>query len=891
MTKHVYIEILHEVIQKYSKRPCFYIKRNGSYKTWTYAEFHKDLNRLSSALKKAGLKKGDNAIVIGENSPEWVIAHHAIILTGACVVPVDPNIPPSEIESITSLTEAKIVFCTSPYLKMFKGFKSQYSFIDKIIILDPESDEKETFYKVLKSGQEEKNAFEIKCDADDPMVIIFTSGTTGNAKGAVLCQKNFTAVQHYAVPRMKLKPQDIACAVLPLHHVFGFAACIVGPLAAGASIVFVPHVKGPLILEAIREKEVTYLPAVPKMLALFYDGILHNVKKKGPMVSTLFTGMNSLSKTVGPTLGNAFQRRLFSSVHKSFGGKLRLIISGGAALNKKHWNGFRQLGFTIVEGYGLTETFGPITVSPGENARLGSVGPALNENEIRIDAPDVNGIGEVLLRGTCVFKGYYKNHDQTMLVFDNEGWFHTGDLGRLDKDGFLYLSGRKKDMIVLDNGKNVYPDELEDIYGTSPLIEEIGVFGVVHDECEIVVAAIVPSKEIRSSKTLTDAACILFDELTRIGKGLPVYRRISDFVTLYTPLPRTTTRKIKRHDLRKIYNSIKRKSTGKTSGTEQLTVMEIAMMETEQYAGAIKAIMTVAPKTDERIINPRSHLEIDLGLDSLEKVELLTAIEQLFNITVSDSVFEKMESVADLVSLIMENQLNKGESTVTSILNFKTRLLNKAPEFIKFPEKSALPDAVLPHLSKLNPFYRHAKEVKGLDLLQNVDLPMIFIANHNQPEDFLTILESLPHTIRKETVTFSDPAYNHIFSKMHFFKDHLLNLEKPADPLEILKMSISVIKSGKNLIMFPEGVISKPGILGPLKNGVCLLAKETDAMIVPMKISGPFHLRSASMPTGITNLIIGKPRQYDDLFNDKIDAIQASVGDASVALRQIIEKL
>jgi long-chain acyl-CoA synthetase len=319
--------------------------------------------------------------------------------------------------------------------------------------------------------------------------------------------------------------------------------------------------------------------------------------------------------------------------------------------------------------------------------------------------------------------------------------------------------------------------------------------------------------------------------------------------------------------------------------------MEIAMMETEHYAGAVKAIMTVAPKTDERIINPRSHLEIDLGFDSLEKVELLTAIEQLFSITISDTVFEKMETVADLVSLVMENQNSKGESTVASILNFKTRLLNKTPEFIKFPEKSALPDAVLPHLSKLNPFYRHAKEVKGIHQLQDVTLPMIFIANHNQPEDFLTILESLPHAIRKETVTFNDPAYNHIFSKMHFFKDHLLTLEKPNDPLEILKMSISVIKSGKNLIMFPEGNISKPGILGPLKNGACLLAKETDAMIVPMKITGPFHLRSTAMSSGMTNLVIGKPRQYDDLFDDKINAIQASVSDASAALRQIIEKL
>jgi long-chain acyl-CoA synthetase len=891
MNKHVYIEVLYSVIQRYRKKPCFHMKRNGRYSDWTFDDFHNDLNRLTSFLKKSGLKKGDNAVVIGENSPEWVIAHHAIILSGACAVPVDPNIPPAEIESITALTEAKIVFCSSPYLRMFRELKSRYSSIDKLIVLDPDSEEKDTFYKALRSGNEEKDAFSIQCTPEDPMVIIFTSGTTGNPKGVVLCQENFTVVQHYAVPRMKLKPQDIACAVLPLHHVFGFAACIVGPLAAGASIVLVPHVKGPLILEALKDKEVTYLPAVPKMLALFYDSILHNVKKKGPMVSTLFTGMNALSRTVGTTLGNSFQRNLFSSVHKSFGGKLRLIISGGAALNKKHWNGFRQLGFTIVEGYGLTETFGPITVSPGEDPRLGSVGPALKENEIRIDSSDANGIGEVLLRGTCVFKGYYKYPEQTTLVFDKEGWFHTGDLGRLDKDGFLYLSGRKKDMIVLDNGKNVYPDDLEDYFSTSPIIEEIGVFGIVHDDSEIVAAAIVPSKEIRCTKSVTDAANLLFDELTRLGKGLPVYRRITDFVTLYTPLPRTTTRKIKRHDLKKIYNSIKRKSSGKTSGTEQLSVMEIAMMETNEYTGAVKAILIAAPKTDERIINPRSHLEIDIGLDSLQKIELLSIIEQKFNITVSDAVFEKMETVADIVSLLMENKTSKSPSTVSSIINFKTRLLNKSPDYLKLPDRPKLPDTVLLELGKLNPLYLHTREIIGLENLQITNSPMILIANHNHSADYLTILESLPRDVKNETFAFDEPQLKHPSLNSYFFRSHILHLEKPNDPLEILKMSISVIRNGKNLILFPEGLISKPGILGTFKSGACLLAKETDAIIIPMKISGPQHLKSVRGHSGKTTLIIGKPLLYNDLFQDKMEAIQTPISEASSLLRNIIDKL
>ena len=214
---------------------------------------------------------------------------------------------------------------------------------------------------------------------------------------------------------------DTMCAVLPLHHVFGSAACIAAALTSGLDLVIVPYIKGPLILEALREKEVTILPVVPKMIALFYESIMHNVKKKGPIVNTAFAGLKAISATAGDTLGNRFRRGLFSSVHKGFGGKLRLIISGGAALNKKYWNGFRHLGFNILEGYGLTETYGPITVCPDEDPRFGSVGPALPENEIKI--ADRTNTESVKYVAELCFQRYYKNKELTSQVFDDQDGF------------------------------------------------------------------------------------------------------------------------------------------------------------------------------------------------------------------------------------------------------------------------------------------------------------------------------------------------------------------------------------------------------------------------------------------------------------------------------------
>ena len=576
--------------------------------------------------------------------------------------------------------------------------KQKYQHLEKIVLLESRADDKEpTFEEFLKTGNEEKDAFLSVFNPDDPMVIIFTSGTTGKAKGVVLTQKNFTAISVHGIPRMRAGVHDTMCAVLPLHHVFGSAACIAAALTSGLDLVIVPYIKGPLILEALREKEVTILPVVPKMIALFYESIMHNVKKKGPIVNTAFAGLKAISATAGDTLGNRFRRGLFSSVHKGFGGKLRLIISGGAALNKKYWNGFRHLGFNILEGYGLTETYGPITVCPDEDPRFGSVGPALPENEIKIADPDEYGIGEICLRGSCVFKGYYKNKELTSQVFDDQGWFHTGDLGRLDKDNFLYISGRKKDMIVLDTGKNVYPDELEDYYGTSPLIEEIGVFGVKQKGAEIVAAAIVPSKEIRKNHTVTQATDIIYEELLRMGKSLPVYRRINDFVTLYTPLPRTTTRKLKKVELKKIYNSIRRKSANRELPEDQLSVMEMALMETAEYTGVISSIILISPKTDPRIINPRTHLEIDLGLDSLKKIELLTQIERRFSIRISEDVFDKMESVGDLVTLVREH-ITSHNPTVERVIGLKERILSDDLHLLKFPVEN---NFTVPLISRL----------------------------------------------------------------------------------------------------------------------------------------------------------------------------------------------
>jgi long-chain acyl-CoA synthetase len=832
MNRHLYTDLLFNACTSYATLPALHVKRDGSYTTWTFGEFHRDLNLLTSVLRKNGLGKGLTAAVIGENSPEWVIAFHAILLTGACTVPIDPNIPPAEIESIISITNARIVFCSPLYLDLFRSLQTKHDSLKQIVVLDVSGEGKEqTLYRYMRDGDPSQETFQGNFAPDDPMVIIFTSGTTGRAKGAVLCQKNYTAVANHAIPRMKLGPGDTVLSVLPLHHVFGFAAGVGGPLCGGMGVVFIPYLKGPLIIEALMDKKVTMLPAVPKMISLFYESVVHNVKKKGPAVNAVFSAMQGFSALMGNAFGGRYRRVLFSSVHQGFGGSLKMIISGGAALGKKYWIGFKLMGFNILEGYGLTETFGPITVCPVDDTRLGSVGPVLPENEIRILGPDNDGIGEVLLRGTCVFSGYYKNEALTKEVFDAEGWFHTGDLGRLDDDGFLYLSGRKKDVIILDTGKNVYPDELEDSYSFSPCIEEIGVFGVTKDGVEIVAAAIVPSKDIRKRCTVRQAGDLLHDELVRIGKELPVHRRISDFVVVYQPLPRTTSRKLKKPELLKIYRSIKRKtvSEDRPALEEHLSIMEMALMETDAYHGVIESIVRVAPGVDKRAINPRTHFDIDLGLDSLHRIELLSSIERTFNITIPDDVYDKMETITDLVSLVTEQKLENRPTSVERVLNLEERILT-VPYVLPEREPDGfglLRNAVT---SILNAVYPAGEFTEPLTAR---DGPYIFVSFHPSASDAFSILQALPQKIAENTLFLSEGAsYPWLLNFCH--SPNIIENKKINDPVEVLKISLAILRAGKNIISFPEGRISPQGKPEEFKPGVGLVARETDALIVPV---------------------------------------------------------
>lgn len=895
---HVYTDLLRRSVHVYKNKDCLHIKRNGSYQSWTYGQVHRDLNRCVSALQRGGFKRGDNAVVIGENTPEWVLAYHGVILSGGCTVPVDPNLPLEEIWSIVRFTEARVVFCSHSFTPLMREMREKLDFLQEIVILDPDFQGPEkSFEQFILEGDARHDAFEHRFEPDDPMVIIFTSGTTGSPKGVQLVQKNYTAVGLHAIPRMHLSPETTSLAILPLHHVFGFAACIAAELVGGMDIVFVPQIKGPLILEALNDKKVSMLPAVPKMLTVLYDNIERKVKAKGPFVQLMFKNMKSLSRTLGPGLGNNFRRSLFKSVHDGFGGNLKLIISGGASLPLKYFEGFRLMGFDIVEGYGLTETFGPITLCPADKPKHGSVGPILDENEIHIDYPNEQGIGEVLLRGTTLFAGYYKNDEFTRAVIDEDGWFHTGDLGRLDSDGYLFLSGRSKDLIVLESGKNVYPDELEDFYSESNFIEEIGIFGARRKNREIVAALIVPNEEIRKSTPIEKAHEMIHNEFIRMGRDRPSYKRITDFAVVYDPLPRTTTRKLKKHELLALYEEIKTKPKAVRKAPPALSATEKAVLDIPEFQVIAECAHNFVTNPKKKSFTPKTNLEFDLEMDSLRQLEFFCCLEKKFSVQLPEDALLQMVTLGDVYGKVMEAK----ESTAYNG--------GVSPHTIR--ERIASADLPMRLDDSRNIVYNKGPNIiNGLSkLLWHVDLegignipdnrPTIFAANHQSVMDIVWVLAALPWKVRKKTFSIGkkellgNPA-----SAAVFRSSNLIPVEREGDIIEALKTSIGVLKQNKNLIIFPEGTRSRDGTIQPFKAGIGLLILETNPTIVPVRIKNG----DAAWPAGkMPRLFVGRKKRPQVIFGKQL-TLQKMIEDGKVspyssgkdiaaALQKIVEEM
>ena len=553
---HKIVEItdLKDMLKKsgemYGDRPAYKLKTDipNEYKIITHKEVREDINYLGTALIKMGLK-GKRIAVISENRYEWGITYLAVTCGTGIIVPLDKSLPDNEIENLIIRSGVEAIVFSDKYTNTVKKLKEKgVGKLKHLISMDLKEhtdgiySEKELLKKGKKLVEEGMKEFiDAKINAKSMGIMLFTSGTTAMSKAVMLSHKNICANLMDIASILEIHERDTMLSFLPLHHVFECTTGFLYPLYKGTCVAYCEGIKH--IQENLQEYHISVMVSVPILFESMYKQLMRTVEKQGKKISERLLKIHI-----------DVRKRIFKEIHDKLGGQVRLFISGAAAMDPEIEKGYNQLGIRIAQGYGLTETSPVIAAGSDFDYRLGSIGKVCPSVEAKISKPDENGIGELIVKGPNVMLGYYENEQATKKAL-RDGWFYTGDLAKIDKDGFIFIVGRKKSVIVLKNGKNVFPEELENLINRIEGVKESFVYGKPENEDEKnpkVCAKIVYDAEIMEEMyKITGEENIkkfLNSKIKEINKTIPTYKYIREIDVTTQELVKTTTAKIKRHE-------------------------------------------------------------------------------------------------------------------------------------------------------------------------------------------------------------------------------------------------------------------------------------------------------------------------------------------------------
>ena len=546
-------DMLEKTGNLYGERPGYKIKLSeGNYKTYTHKEIRDMINSLGTALISLGLKNKRIA-VIGENRYEWEIAYLSVVCGTGIVVPLDRSLPPNELEELIERSEVEAIFYSKKYEETIKTIRySEKNKLKHLISMDScvhdegIYSEKELIEKGKKLIEEGNKEFiDAKINAEEMSIMLFTSGTTSKSKVVALSHKNLVSNVMDFASVLTIDSSDRILSFLPLHHVFECTVGMLYSLYIGAQRSFCEGIRH--IVENLNEYKITFASFVPAIYESMYKTIIKNLEKQGKLEATKKLMEENRNKTM------AEKKEIFKSIHDIFGGDIKLFVSGAAALDKEVEYAFRDWGINLCQGYGLTETSPVIGVETDENFRVGSIGKPLPHVQARIDDANEEGMGELTVKGPNIMLGYFNDEEATKEVMEEDGWFHTGDLAKIDEDGYIFICGRKKSVIVLKNGKNIFPEEMEGLINKIEGVKESFIFGKQQsdDKEDIKINAKIIfdrsiMKEAYKVETDDEIYKVLSDKIKEINKIMPKYKAIRGMIISEEPLIKTTTNKIKR---------------------------------------------------------------------------------------------------------------------------------------------------------------------------------------------------------------------------------------------------------------------------------------------------------------------------------------------------------
>ena len=560
-------EMIELSAKKHGDKPAFRFKTDkpGEFKNITYNDFLSDINALGTKLVNMGLADKRIAI-ISDNRYEWALAYMAIACGTGVVVPLDKMLPANELETLIIRSGVEAIFYSSKYDEVMEDIRNRKTTdLRYYISMDLEKRQNGVYSQreLVNLGKDligkgNRKFLDAKINNETMGFMLFTSGTTAMSKAVMLSHKNIASNLMDIATVLNLDERDTLLSFLPLHHTFECTVGFLYPISRGASIAYCEGIRH--IANNVKEYQITAMISVPALYESIYKRLMKNIEKKGKLseVEKMIKLTNMFSK-----VGIDLKRVIFKDIIDGFGGKLRLLVNGAAALSPEVEKGFNDLGITTVQGYGLTETSPVISAGTDFEQRIGSVGKVFPSVKLKIVDKDENGIGEIHVKGPTIMLGYYQNEEATKEVLD-KGWFNTGDLGYIDKKGFLFLCGRKKSVIVLKNGKNVFPEEIETVINRIDGVKESFVYGQPEENDKIdlkICAEIVYDKEILkemyNAETEEEIHNVLWEKIKEINKTMPEYKYIKKICVTEQELIKTTTQKIKRHEeMKKMQNNV-----------------------------------------------------------------------------------------------------------------------------------------------------------------------------------------------------------------------------------------------------------------------------------------------------------------------------------------------
>jgi long-chain acyl-CoA synthetase len=758
----------------------------------TYSDLLKNTSQFASVFNSKGYTK---VAIYAENSPAWIYAFYAALQNNCIAVPIDFLASAEDVAYIIDDCKPELLFISA-------GMKESMEKVEQLIAYHPE-------IRVFEEIKFDGNAIEIAWtgpeDEDTTAVIIYTSGTTGSPKGVMLSYTNIHKNMSAVIDCQIFIPDRQVMIFLPLHHVFPLVGSMMTPLYVGTTVVMAPSMQSSDLMKTFADNHVGVFLGVPRLYELMYKGIKAKIDKSAVGRVLLKIVMKTKSRKLGKTV--------FKKVHQSFGGHLQFMIAGGAALNKEVGHFFYNLGFDILEGFGMTEAAPMITFPRPGRIKIGSTGEALPGLAVEIRD------GEIVAKGPSIMKGYYNRPDETAEVI-KDGWLHTGDLGHLDKDGFLYITGRKKEIIVLPNGKNINPVEIETkLGGFSPAIKEVGVFMYK----EILHAVIYPDFSFLAENNISDFNQYFRDVvITPFNSGMSSYKRIMQFTLVKSELPRTRLSKLQRFKLAEL---VEQPETKKSASDEP---------KCPEYR-AIKSFIESQVDMD---VLPDHHLVFDISMDSIGKLSLIDYIEKTFGINFSEEQLLKFPSVKKIAEHIQANKLfHKTEQQTTWSGDLKD-----GSEVI-LPKASFLYGPIVKSVRNIfRLFFKY--EVSGMENIP--EGPCFLAPNHQSKLDAFLVLSYLDKQVLNDT--FSYAKKDHVNGPIRRYlanRTNIIVMDLTNDLKYSIRKMAEVVKLGKKILIFPEGTRTKNGEMGDFKKTYAILSAELNIPVVPIAISGAYKAMSS----------------------------------------------